>query len=77
MTRAFLLWWALLGIAVLNGMIREGIVSPRCGDRVGHLESSGVLSLAIVLLAGLTVGWMDIGTAQDAWSVGVLWVVGA
>ena len=53
--RAFIVWVALLALAVVNGASRETWLVPRIGGPAGHAASSLSLSAAILLLAWLTI----------------------
>jgi hypothetical protein len=73
--RAFLVWVLLVGLAVLNGVAREGLLAPRIGAAAGHVVSSIILGGLIALTAWLTIRWIGPGTARRAWGVGILWAV--
>ena len=72
--RAFVIWCALLVVAMANGTIRVAFIIPRIGDAPGHVVSTLTLSAAILLVAFLTVGWLRPLTPNDALIIGGLWV---
>jgi len=41
--RALAIWLLLLIVAVLNGAIREVLITPRFGEQAGHIESTANL----------------------------------
>jgi hypothetical protein len=73
--RALVVWFLLLAGAVLNGAVREAVIIPRTGDYRGHVISTLMLSLVIILIACATLGWIGPAGAGDAVVVGLLWVV--
>lgn len=73
--RALAVWALLLGVAILNGGIREGWITPRFGPSTGHILSTIILATLIVLIAWLTVGWIRLPTPSAALGVGLLWLV--
>ena len=73
--RTLLVWVLLVGLAILNGLAREGFLAPRLGVAAGHVVSSIVIGGLIVLTAWLTIRWIASGTARRAWGVGILWAV--
>jgi hypothetical protein len=73
--RALLVWVLLVGLAILNGLAREGYRAPRLGAAAGHVVSSIILGGLIALTAWLTIRWIAPGTARRAWEVGILWAV--
>jgi hypothetical protein len=73
-TRAVLIWWALLAIASINGLVREVVLIPRMGEVAGRAISTLALSAFIVMLTWISIGWIAPRSAQQAWAVGVLWV---
>ena len=72
--RAVLVWCALLVIASLNGFVRETLLIPRVGEIGGRAISTLALSVLIILLTWISIGWIAPRSAQQAWAVGLLWV---
>ena len=52
--RAIGVWWLLLVIAIVNGAIRETVLTPRLGRKTGHTISTLSLSALILVAAWLT-----------------------
>lgn len=73
--RALTVWVLLLGIAILNGGIREGWITPRFGASTGHVASTIMLAAFILLAAWLTIGWIRPPSPIAALRVGLLWLV--
>jgi hypothetical protein len=69
--RALVVWVLLVGLAILNGIIRATVLLPRLGAAAGHLVSSVVLAGLIALTAWVTTPWIGPGTRR-AWAVGIL-----
>ena len=61
-------------VAVINGGIRQGLITPRTGDTAGRAIRTVLLCAAILVLCWLTIGWMRPSTARGVWSIGALWV---
>jgi hypothetical protein len=74
LTRALLIWMALLGGAIVNGAVRQAWLIPRVGDRWGHVLSTVTLSVIILVIAALSSGWIGYATRRQALAVGALWV---
>lgn len=72
--RAVVIWLCLLVAAVLNGTFRVAFLIPRYGDAAGHVASTLMLCVLIVLLSWATIGWIHPATAAQAAAVGVLWL---
>jgi hypothetical protein len=72
--RAIVVWCGLLVLAFANGAVREVMLVPALGDTVAHAISSIMLSVAIVVLAWMTIGWIAPATPAAAWQVGALWL---
>jgi hypothetical protein len=69
-------WILLAVVAVLNGGVREAVLIPRVGEDIGHLLSTALLVLAILLLSGLYFGWTSIEyTRVELLVVGACWTV--
>ena len=73
--RALFIWCALLVIASINGFVREAILIPQVGDVAGRAISTLALSAFIVILTWLSIGWIAPTSAQQAWAVGVMWLM--
>ena len=74
MMRACGVWLLIVLVAVINGGIRQALISPRTGDTLGHAISTIMLCAAILLLCWVTIGWMRPATRREVWWIGALWV---
>ena len=72
--RAVLVWLVLLSLAVANGALREGLLSPRIGSGGGHAVSTILLSALILLVGWVTVPWIGPRSIQESWLVGLTWM---
>jgi hypothetical protein len=68
-------WFVLLTVAVINGSVREALITPRFGGFAGHLISTVMLSAAIVFIAWMSIPWIGAETMADGFSVGLTWLV--
>jgi hypothetical protein len=73
--RAVLIWFVLLVIASLNGAFREGVLVARLGRGLGQAVSTIMLSVLILGIGWISTPWIAPGTLQDAWLIGVMWVL--
>ena len=73
--RGVLAWCVLVLTAVLNGTFRVALLNPRLGEPSGHIVSSLMLSLFILLLAWVLVPWVDPRSAGDALALGGEWLL--
>jgi hypothetical protein len=72
--RALAVWLILVVLAILNGSIRNLVVTPRVGEHAGHLISTVTLSAAILVVAWLAIGWIGPTDRQAAIAVGLFWL---
>jgi hypothetical protein len=72
-TRAMLIWLALLAVAIVNGAVREGLLVPWLGP-VAQAVSSVLLSAAIFAIGWFATPWIAPRSVQEAWAIGVGWV---
>jgi hypothetical protein len=75
LTRAVIVWCAILGVAFVNGATRELWLIPRLGTLAGQIVSSVALCVAILAVAWAVAAWISIPSTADALQVGVLWLV--
>jgi hypothetical protein len=72
--RSVAVWFALLGVAILNGAFRELFLIPRIGPDMGHVISTLMLCALILVVTFVTISWIDPGDGTSAGRIGVLWV---
>ena len=73
--RAIAIWAMLLAAAVANGVARDILITPKVGDRVGHVVSTLVLCGVIFAIAYASIRWVAPGGTRQALLVGLLWLV--
>lgn len=73
--RGVLAWCVLMVTAVLNGAFRVALLNPRLGEPTGHIISSLMLALFILLLAWVLVPWVGPTSSGEALAVGLLWLL--
>ncbi len=75
LVRALVGWFCILGVAIINGGLRDALVRPRFGEPVTEIFGASVLSGAAIL-AGFVV--MRPAAAMHDWvaafGVSALWV---
>ena len=71
--KALVVWLLLLVVAVMNGALREAVLTPVFGAPWAHVLSTVVLSALVLLLAAASVGWIDPRNDAAAFRVGALW----
>jgi len=72
--RALDIWFILLVLAIANGTFRAAVLIPRVGERAGHIISTVLLSILILLTAWLTIEWIHPATFYAAVLVGIVWL---
>jgi hypothetical protein len=73
-TRVLAIWLLLLIVAVLNGGIREILITPRFGEQGGHILSTAILCAVITLVAWLAIAWIAPNNGREALLVRIAWV---
>ncbi|MGD8415270.1 MAG: hypothetical protein PVF33_13605 [Candidatus Latescibacterota bacterium] len=71
--KAFVIWIALVVLAVLNGIARNSLIEPRLGDQPAHIISTVILCAVIAAVAWISNPWLSPSTVKAAFGVGVLW----
>jgi hypothetical protein len=72
--RALIVWCGLLVVAIVNGTIRVAVIVPVVGDTAGHVISTIVLSIAILLIAWFAIPWLGPASGTDLWRIGTMWL---
>jgi hypothetical protein len=73
-TRAILIWFALLAVAIVNGGVREGLLVSWLGRGVAQAVSTVLLSGFIVAIGWFATPWIAPRSVHDAWAIGLGWV---
>jgi hypothetical protein len=73
--RSTLVWFLLLFLAVMNGGLRDALLTPRLGEFGGHIASTIVLCAAMLVVTWLTIGWIRPAKSTEALLIGGGWVL--
>lgn len=73
--RAFLVWLAIIPLAILNGGLREAVVARWLGPVAARALSGVLLCAAILVWTALTIGWIGLPRRSAAGAVGAAWLV--
>lgn len=68
-------WFLLMVLAILNGSVRNALLTPRIGEQAGHVASTLVLSGLIFLVTWYVIPWIGPQSPQGAWLIGLSWLV--
>jgi hypothetical protein len=71
--KALVVWLLLLVVAVMNGALREAVLTPVFGSPSAHVLSTLLLSAFILGLTAASAGWIGVRNDSEAVRVGVLW----
>ena len=73
--RSIVVWLLLLFLAVMNGGLRNAVLTPRLGEIGGHITSTMLLCAAMLVVTSLTIGWIRPTTSTEALMIGGGWVL--
>ncbi|MBD3367180.1 MAG: hypothetical protein GF405_03260 [Candidatus Eisenbacteria bacterium] len=73
--RALVVWCVLAVVAVLNGVVRNALLTPGMGEERAHVLSTVTLSVLIIGVALAFARWIGLRSRLDAAMVGLLWVL--
>lgn len=73
--RVLLLWFPMLALAIVNGVVRETTYGKRLPELTAHQISSFTGSLSLFAYIWLTADRLDPGTAVRAWLAGGVWAL--
>lgn len=73
--RACALWFAILLLAMLNGLLREKVLIPAAGSAVGLVASGILLSGCVFLVAFLATPWFGALRSSQWLLIGLFWLV--
>ncbi|CAA0119613.1 Uncharacterised protein [BD1-7 clade bacterium] len=73
--RATAVWCAILGIAIINGLLRTWVLAPLMSSPISLTVSGIILSVAVFIITWLSIRWINPSSSKAAEYIGVLWVV--
>jgi hypothetical protein len=69
------LWLAILGLAILNGALREKLLIPAAGSIAGQVISGAILSFCILIVAFLAAPWYGPLVSRQWLLLGFFWLL--
>jgi hypothetical protein len=73
-TKAFLIWFGILVLAIANGTLREAILIPALGKAPAFFVSGILLSLLILAATYLSLPWLGSLQATEYIAIGLAWL---
>lgn len=74
--RAFVIWPVFVVVAIINGLFRESVLNPLVGMTAGHILSSVMLAVLIIVAAYLLLKTtISEYSPVELWRVGGMWLV--
>lgn len=73
--KSFVIWVAILVIAIGNGILREAVLLHELGNAPAFLLSGILLSCMIFATAYLSLPWLDIRESRPLLLVGLGWLI--
>ena len=74
LTRAIVVWAAILVFAICNGAVRDAILTGVLGSSVARFVSGIILCVAIVAAAALAAPWLGTVSNRHRWYLGGIWL---
>ena len=72
--KALIIWAGILALAVANGALRESVLIPGLGTPAALVLSGSLLSALIIIVAYLSLPWLQIRRPVQFWFVGFGWL---
>ncbi|MGQ9696254.1 MAG: hypothetical protein ACUVWV_16090 [Thermodesulfobacteriota bacterium] len=73
--KAIIIWFLILWLAILNGVLREKVLIPAVGSFTGFVASGAILSICIFLVAFAAGPWYGLLTSRAWLLIGVFWLL--
>ncbi len=70
------LWILFFPFAIVNAGLREKIWAPRLGEHAGHVLSTVIFLVVLLLAVYAFLRYVDVSyTMMDLWLLGIMWLV--
>ncbi|NDV69608.1 hypothetical protein [Dysgonomonas sp. 25] len=73
--KSLLIWVCIIPLAIVNGIMREQVLSPIIGESYSLPLSGILLSLFIFLLSYFTIKWVGVRNAASCRLIGIIWLL--
>jgi len=73
--KSLLIWLAIIPLAILNGGMREMVINPLIGERVGLPLSGVLLCILVFFLCWFCIPRIGRGTTKVYLLIGLWWIV--
>ena len=72
--KAVVVWVAILGLAIINGALRDAVVAEIVGPTAARAASGVILCICIFLAALTATRWFGRLPSKAWWGIGTLWL---
>lgn len=73
--KALTIWFGILALASLNGLLREAVLLPAFGTQAAFVLSGLLLSVLIIGVAWGSLPWLRLSRSVQYWKVGLGWLL--
>jgi len=73
--KSLLIWLAIIPLAILNGGLRQNVLNPMLGEKIGEPLSVVLLCAIIFILCWFFIPRIGRGAAKTYWKIGFLWII--
>lgn len=74
LARAGAIWFGIMLAAILNGALRDIVLTPRLGDLGARAVSCLTLVAVVLLVSWISLRWIGPTSLVDAWRIGLMWL---
>ena len=72
--KALVIWFGILALAIVNGVIRESLLVPGFGTPVALVLSGLLLSVLIIVVVYFSLPWLQVHHSVGLFMVGASWL---
>ena len=72
--KAVAVWFSFAALAIMNGALRDMVISRWAGEQGGHVISTFLLCILIFAVTWLTIDWIGPLSGTDTLLIGALWL---
>lgn len=73
--KSAVVWVVILVLAIVNGVLRETILTPKMGQVSGLTTSGIILSFTVICVAYLTLPWLGSNEVKPLVAIGLCWLI--
>jgi hypothetical protein len=72
--RTMMVWLLMAVLAIVNGTVRNALITPHLGENAGHVISTVSFCILSFFVMWLLIPWIGPKDRGQVWQIGIIWL---